>query len=124
MSSRPTTAVARLPFVSPEPCVAVATAPATEMWGSEARLCRAKPSAFNVSTSSPYLRAALKETVFVAWSMTTSMGTASSVMSSEESAMSLNECREPKTRTRGALAMISCACSIVDGRCSFCALYV
>ncbi len=40
-SSRPATAVARLPFVLPEPCVAVATAPATEMWGSDARLCRA-----------------------------------------------------------------------------------
>jgi hypothetical protein len=89
------------------------------MWGSDARLCRATPSALNVSTSSPYFRAALKETVFAARSTTTSMGIASSVISSEESAMSLNEWREPKTRTPGALAMISCVCSIVDGRCSF-----
>jgi hypothetical protein len=37
-SSRPATAVARLPLASPEPWVAVATAPATEMWGSDARL--------------------------------------------------------------------------------------
>ena len=43
-SSRPATAVARLPLASPEPWVAVATAPATEMWGSDARLCRARPS--------------------------------------------------------------------------------
>ena len=45
-----------------------------------------------------------------------SMGMASSVMSSEESAMSLNECRDPKTRTLGAFAIISCTCSMVDGR--------
>ena len=79
------------------------------------------PSAFNASTSSPYFRAALKETVFVAWSTDTPLGKASSATSSEESAMSLNECREPKTRTWGALTMISCSCSIVEGRCSFCA---
>jgi hypothetical protein len=36
MSSSAATAVARLPFASPEPCVAVATAPATEMCGSDA----------------------------------------------------------------------------------------
>jgi hypothetical protein len=52
------------------------------------------------------------------------MGMDSSVTSSEESAMSLNECRDPRTRTAGALAMISLTCSIVDGRCSFSALYV
>src|SRR5215212_4586130 len=123
-SSRPQTAVARLPFVSPEPCVAVATAPATQMWGSDARLCKATPSAFNFSASSPYLRPALKETVFAAWSTTMSMGMASSVISSRESAMPLKEWREPRTRTPGALAIISCTCSIVDGRCSFCAPYV
>ena len=43
-SSSAATAVARLPLASPEPCVAVATAPATEMCGSEARLCSASPS--------------------------------------------------------------------------------
>ena len=35
--------VARSPFVSPDPCVDVATAPATEMCGSEARLASASP---------------------------------------------------------------------------------
>src|SRR5215212_12155348 len=100
-SSRPATAVARLPFATPEPCVAVATAPATEMWGSDARLWSATPSALNVSTSSPYLRAALNETVFAAWSTTTSIGMDSSVTSSEESAMSLNECRDPHPRRVG-----------------------
>ena len=43
-SSRAATDVARLPLRSPEPCVAVATAPATEMCGSEARLASATPS--------------------------------------------------------------------------------
>ena len=42
-SSRAETAVARFPFLTPEPCVAVAQAPAMEMWGREARLCSAKP---------------------------------------------------------------------------------
>jgi len=52
-SSSPATAVARLPLASPEPWVAVATAPATEMWGSEARLARATPSPARASASSP-----------------------------------------------------------------------
>ena len=41
ISSSPDTIVARFPWASPEPWVAVATAPATEMCGSEARLGRA-----------------------------------------------------------------------------------
>ena len=38
------TAVARFPLRSPEPWVPVAIAPATEMWGSDAMLCSARPS--------------------------------------------------------------------------------
>src|SRR5699024_1685060 len=41
-SSTPRTAVARLPWACPEPWVPVETAPATEIWGREARLCSAK----------------------------------------------------------------------------------
>ena len=52
-NSNPATAVAKLPLVSPEPCVAVATAPATEMCGSEARLCRASPWGASACASSP-----------------------------------------------------------------------
>ncbi len=37
------TAVARLPSCEPDPCVPVAIAPPTEMCGSEARLCSARP---------------------------------------------------------------------------------
>ena len=49
----PSTAVARLPLPSPEPWVAVAHAPATEMCGSEARLCSANPAASSGPHSSP-----------------------------------------------------------------------
>ena len=47
----PVTAVARLPSLSPEPWVAVATAPPTEMCGSEAMLWRANPCASSASAS-------------------------------------------------------------------------
>ena len=49
-SSSAVTAVARLPLPSPEPWVAVAIAPATLMWGSEARLCSASPSSPGASS--------------------------------------------------------------------------
>ena len=45
----------------------------------------------------------------------TSGANASSVTSSAESAMSVNEWREPRTRTCGAAATISRTCSSVDG---------
>ncbi len=48
------TAVARFPLVGPEPWVAVAHEPATEMCGSEPRLCSASPAAWSRSLSSPY----------------------------------------------------------------------
>jgi hypothetical protein len=38
--------------------------------------------------------------------------------------MPLNEDREDETCTPGTLVMISSACSIVDGRRSFCSRYV
>ena len=58
-SCRARTAVARLPV--PDPCVPVAIAPATEMCGSEARLCSAaRPS--RCWASAPYVSPALKLT--------------------------------------------------------------
>ena len=45
MSSSAATAVARLPLASPDPCVAVAIAPATAMCGSDARFPSASPCA-------------------------------------------------------------------------------
>ena len=103
--------------------VAVATAPATEIWGSEARLCNARPSAFSLSDNSPYFMAALQVILPAVGSTATSAGMSSSVTNSRESAMSLNECREPNTRTRGARAMTSCNSSIVAGRCILSARY-
>ncbi len=47
------TAVASERFASPDPCVPVATAPATEMWGSEARLASAHPRAWSCLEISP-----------------------------------------------------------------------
>ena len=87
--------------------MAVATAPATEMWGSDARLARARPSRSSVSASSPYLRAAEKLTVPASRSTATSLGRPSRLTSSSESARSVNECRDPSARTRGALATTS-----------------
>ena len=52
-SSRPATEVARLPLRSPEPWVAVATAPATEMCGSDARLASASPWRSSSAASAP-----------------------------------------------------------------------
>ena len=106
-SSSAATAVARLPLASPDPWVAVATAPATEMCGSEARLCKAIPSRFRAPASSPYVTPAPRETVAAPRSTTTSAGSASSATSSVLSAMSLKECREPSARTRRAAATIS-----------------
>ena len=117
--SSPATAVARLPLASPEPWVAVATAPATEMWGSDARLARASPSACSASASSPYRSPAEKDTVPASWSTAMSVGRPSRLSSSAESAMPVNECREPRTRTLEALATSSRTCSRVDGRCTW-----
>jgi 6-phosphofructokinase 1 len=47
------TGVARLPFFTPEPCVAVAHAPATEICGSDARLWIAKPRSSRYLHNSP-----------------------------------------------------------------------
>src|SRR5215216_6248361 len=121
--SSPATAVARLPPASPEPWVAVATAPATEMCGSDAMLCSASRSRFSAAASSPYVMPAAKETVPAARSTTTSAGNPASVTSSVESAMSVNEWRDPSTRTRGAVATILRSSSSVDGRCRRSARY-
>ena len=53
ISVSPATAVASDAFVSPEPCVDVATAPATEMCGNEARLARAQPRSWSARETSP-----------------------------------------------------------------------
>ena len=107
----------------PEPWVAVATAPATEMWGSDARLARASPSRSSASASSPYRRPAEKLTVRRRGRRRRRRAGLSRLTSSSESARSVNECLEPSTRTRGAAATTSWTCSRVDGRCSVPARY-
>jgi hypothetical protein len=61
--------------------------------------------------------AADSETVLAARSTTTSAGSPSREISAAESAMSLNECRDPRTRAREAPASSSRSCSTVAGRC-------
>jgi hypothetical protein len=90
-SSSSATAVARFPFASPDPWVAVAIAPATEMCGSDARLASAIPCSPSVVDNSPYLMLALSEAVRAAGSTSTSAGNSSSVTNSAESPMSVKE---------------------------------
>jgi hypothetical protein len=52
-NSSPATAVARLPFLSPDPWVPVAIAPATVMWGRDARLWTAQPAEWSAVARSP-----------------------------------------------------------------------
>ena len=57
-SSTARTAVGSEPLRMPEPCVPVAQAPATEMCGSEPRLCRAIPLACSAAGDDAVPRAA------------------------------------------------------------------
>ena len=96
--SRAETAVARLPFFSPEPCVAVLHAPATEICGNEARLCSAKPLPSRYGESCPYVMPALTVTVRAfESSATTSSIDFKERKSSVLSAMLLKQCRVPST---------------------------
>ena len=99
--------------------MAVAIAPATEMCGSEARLCSATPSAASGGASSPYVSPAPHVTV-AGLAVDDDLGRpgASSETSSAESAMSVNECLEPSACTRGARGTIARSSSSVAGRCS------
>jgi hypothetical protein len=48
-----TTESASTRLESPDPCVPVELAPATEMWGSEPMLGRASPAAWSTGATSP-----------------------------------------------------------------------
>src|SRR5215470_9370416 len=116
-SSRPDTEVARLPLASPEPWVAVAHAPATEMCGSDPRLCRARPARFSAVASSPYLRPALIMTAAFAVSTSITRGRASrDTRSPWVSATRLNECPVPRARTRLLPATRRCSSGTEAGR--------
>jgi hypothetical protein len=90
--SRADTAVATLPLPSPEPCVPVAHAPATEMCGKDPRLRRAWPAACRCVANSPYRTPAATVTVARSASMSIVGGNAATdTRSPGESAMRLNE---------------------------------
>ena len=92
--------------------VAVAVARAVRRRGDRARRPRCAAARRGCGARAPRRRARrrgrrsapapLNETVPAARSIATSAGSASSETSSSESAMSVNEWREPRTRTRGA----------------------
>ena len=114
-SSYSVTAAARHGLPSPEPWVPVAQAPATEMCGSEPRLCSARPARSSGPTSSPNRVPALTVTVSPAIS---SRGGRSCRLtrSPRVSATRLNECPVPSARIRSALATIPRSSSTDRGR--------
>jgi hypothetical protein len=90
--SMPDTAVARLPFASPDPCVPVAHEPAIEICGSEARFCNAQPAEFRYEASSAYRIPALTVTQECPESISMIRGRPATEMRSPAvSAMRLNE---------------------------------
>ena len=102
------TAVARFPFRSPEPWVAVAQAPATEMCGRDARLWSANPAACSGPASSPYRTAPSIVTAPATGSRSkTRFIRASESRWPSVSAMSLNEWREPSTRSGAVFLTMS-----------------
>ena len=109
----------RKPFRLPEPCVAVAQAPATVMCGSEAVLCNAKPAAWTRGASRPYVTPP-SIVICRRWASTSSTGCrrSSEIRSPVESAIALKEWREPSTRTCRLLRTISCTWPTVSGWCT------
>ena len=98
-SSIARTAAGRLRLRSPEPWVAVAQAPATEMCGSEPRLGSAQPAASSRRARLPYLTPAPAVTVAAAVSMSATGGSPAVEMRSPTvSAIRLNECPVPRAR--------------------------
>ena len=108
------TAAASGRFPSPEPWVPVAQAPATEMCGSEPRLCSAFPSACSAAVTSPYRSPA--EIVTAESSIVITRGRSSTETSVPEvSAIRLNECPVPSTRTFSDELTSSCNASTESG---------
>src|SRR5690606_26581755 len=113
------TALASDPTASPEPWVAVATDPATEMCGSDARFASARPAAWTERVASPYRSPAATDATPVAGSTSTG-GRPSSYRSSTTcvpvvSATSPNECRDPSALTRRERRTTSASSSGVVG---------
>ncbi len=102
ISSTSRTDVASGPLPTPEPCVPVATEPATEMCGREAMLASARPCACTVRASSAYRTPPETRTVRASRSTSITGGSPaidSRTPSGPGSAISLKECPLPSTRT-------------------------
>ncbi len=111
-SSRPETADASPWLPEPEPWVPVATAPATDRCGSEARFGSARPAASNASTTSPYRSPAATRACRCAVSISTAGGRpAIESCRPSVSASGLNEWPVPSTRTRRCDVTSSRTCS-------------
>ncbi len=99
--SIPDTAAARPGMDGPEPCVPVATEPATEMCGSEAMFASAKPASCSSGASRAYVMRAPTRTLAAAPSISARSGIRSSTTRSPVvSATWLKECPLPSARTR------------------------
>jgi hypothetical protein len=105
----------KIPVVKPEPCVAVAIAPATEICGNDARLCSANPFASITGASFPYFTPAPTVTVRALSSISIVSNRLRETCATVLSAMVLNECRDPSARTFAHFATTCCASSTVAG---------
>ncbi len=111
------TLAARTRLPTPEPCVPVAHAPATEMCGNEPRFGSANPAASSRCVSSPYRTPPLTTTVAVAGSTSMIGGKPATVSRSPVvSAIRLNEWPLPSTRAWVAPATICWTSSTLSGR--------
>ncbi len=109
------------PLPTPEPCVPVATDPATEMCGSDAMFASASPAPCTTRASSAYRTPPPTRTVRAAESTSTSAGRSASdsrTPSGPGSAISLKECPLPSTRTRALSATRVRSAAVVCGRSS------
>ena len=103
----------------PLPCVAVAQAPTTAMWGSEARLATAKPCFRSCGQSWAYFTPAPTSTVPAARSTVDTVSNRSTaIIAPRVSAMVLKEWRPPSAFTFSCARTICCTSAIVPGRWS------
>lgn len=116
-SSTAQTAVDKMPLPSPEPCVPVAVAPATDIWGSDPVLCSANPCRCSLAARIPYVVPPETDTVQCSASTLIPGSISDSEMSAPpgESAIELKECRVPRALTFGSRATKSWTSSTEAG---------
>ena len=95
----------------------VATAPATEMCGSDGRLCSARPSAWSPAAISPRRMPALTVATVRSAAISRRGGRpATDTRSPVVSATGLNECPVPRVRNRSLARTIAWSASTLSGR--------